>query len=67
MELPSDTLLENQKTYWDKCEASINGMLGGYEAVHPVDIASSIVFANSLIPASSRGRALDCGAGIGLR
>lgn len=65
MDLPAPKLLENQKSYWDKCDATINGMLGGYEAVHPADIAASAAFLDDIIPRAERGRALDCGAGIG--
>lgn len=51
--------------YWEKQEASINGVLGGLPEVHDVDIKESKEFVESLGPSLGRVRALDCGAGIG--
>ena len=52
--------------YWDSQEATYDGVLGGYGAVHPVDSDTStnmIVGQKDVI--SGFGSALDCGAGIG--
>lgn len=46
-------------------EASINGVLGGYGKVHPVDSDTSCSFLDSFKEKIGHQRALDCGAGIG--
>ncbi|GMY38200.1 alpha N-terminal protein methyltransferase 1 isoform X1 [Fagus crenata] len=60
--------------YWQGVEASVNGVLGGYEQVNEPDIQDSEAFLNTLLsetetlPNSDSGRhlvALDCGSGIG--
>ncbi|KAK9812918.1 hypothetical protein WJX72_005771 [[Myrmecia] bisecta] len=59
--------------YWDKQEASYNGVLGGFGHVSDADITESQkflkkAFAKPLLEASSGKRrlvALDCGAGVG--
>jgi protein N-terminal methyltransferase len=62
---PAD-LLEKQRSYWEGCEPTIDGMLGGYEAVHPADVVESKAFIADILPDPARRiRALDCGAGIG--
>ena len=52
--------------YWDNQPATIDGVLGGYEAIHETESDTSIQMINQfkhLLP--SMGSALDCGAGIG--
>ncbi|TRY63107.1 hypothetical protein TCAL_03914 [Tigriopus californicus] len=43
--------------YWSKVDPTIDGMLGGFAQISPLDIEGS--------SSPSTGRALDCGAGIG--
>lgn len=50
--------------YWSSQDASINGVLGGFGDLHPIDLAGSELFLNQLsIPSSGVG--VDCGAGVG--
>ena len=52
--------------YWDAQPATIDGVLGGYEAIHETESDTSIQMITQfkhLLP--SMGSALDCGAGIG--
>ena len=55
--------------YWSSQDASINGVLGGFGDLHPIDLAGSELFLNqvsqqyNLIPKD--GQAADCGAGVG--
>ena len=52
--------------YWDQQDATYDGVLGGYERVHPVDKDTSqnmILEQKDII--SGFDSALDCGAGIG--
>lgn len=62
--------------YWEKVEATIDGVLGGYADVNDADIAASHAFLNSIFSErfptlrdvsrpSSHLVALDCGSGIG--
>jgi len=58
--------------YWEKeenCPTTIDGMLGGFAAISPVDVEGSIRFMDSLNLPSGKGAggkvACDCGAGIG--
>lgn len=62
--------------YWEKVEATIDGVLGGYADVNDADIAASHAFLNSILAErfptqrdvsrpSSHLVALDCGSGIG--
>lgn len=55
--------------YWKTVSADIEGMLGGYEKISPIDIEASNKFLKDLKKkkfwSSGSGRALDCGAGIG--
>eukprot|EP00920_Eleutheroschizon_duboscqi_P027798 GHVT01068039.1.p1 GENE.GHVT01068039.1~~GHVT01068039.1.p1 ORF type:complete len:326 (+),score=60.14 GHVT01068039.1:654-1631(+) len=62
------------EAYWARKEASINGVLDGFEAVHSVDLAASEKFmleAKKKLAALAPpvlmkfNYALDCGAGIG--
>lgn len=59
---------DKSKDYWSNVPASVDGMLGGFSFVTTVDIGDSTVFLNKLFrmkDGPSKGRALDCGAGIG--
>ena len=52
--------------YWDQQPATIDGVLGGYENIHPVDSDTSKTMIQAfkhMLPATNS--ALDCGAGIG--
>ena len=51
-------------SYWKAVPATVDGVLGGLESVHPDDIAESRKFLGTVM-SDSRTRALDCGAGIG--
>ncbi|XP_076887115.1 alpha N-terminal protein methyltransferase 1-like [Bidens hawaiensis] len=58
--------------YWQRVEASVDGVLGGYAHVNEPDINNSEAFLNTLFarlfPNSGRNQhlvALDCGSGIG--
>jgi protein N-terminal methyltransferase len=59
--------------YWDRQEASVNGVLGGYGHLTSPDVRDSRAFLKkawgaSLSEAQAQGRplaALDCGAGVG--
>jgi protein N-terminal methyltransferase len=50
--------------YWQNAPATIDGVLGGMEHVHEMDIRESKAFLESLSRVG-RERALDCAAGIG--
>lgn len=59
---------EKSKDYWSNVPASVNGMLGGFSCVTVMDINDSKLFLKKLFQMEngpSRGRVLDCGAGIG--
>jgi protein N-terminal methyltransferase len=58
--------MQNAKAlqYWANAPATVDGVLGGFEHVHEIDIRESRLFLESL-EAVGRERALDCGAGIG--
>ena len=52
--------------YWNKQPATVDGVLGGYEAIHEVESDTSRAMINNykhLMPGMNV--ALDCGAGIG--
>ena len=52
--------------YWDNQDATYDGVLGGYEKVHPVDAdTSSNMIKEQKDLISGCDSALDCGAGIG--
>ena len=55
---------ERALNYWSTAPATIDGVLGGMEHVHEIDIRESAAFLESL-DLAGRDRALDCGAGIG--
>lgn len=50
--------------YWMGQAASVDGVLGGFGHISPVDISGSRLFLTKL-PNLVYGRAIDCGAGIG--
>lgn len=59
---------EKSKMYWSQVPASLNGMLGGFSNVTTLDIRDSSIFLKKLFKmenSPSKGRVLDCGAGIG--
>lgn len=58
--------MRNEKSlrYWANAPATVDGVLGGVEHVHEIDIRESKAFLESL-QGVGRERALDCGAGIG--
>lgn len=55
--------------YWSTQDASINGVLGGFGDLHPIDLSGSELFINQVshqyrtIPTTGLG--VDCGAGVG--
>jgi protein N-terminal methyltransferase len=51
-------------SYWKSVPATVDGVLGGLEKVHPVDVKESAAFIDPLLT-KARKRGLDCGAGIG--
>lgn len=57
-------LAEQCRRYWTEAPPTIDGVLGGLERVHELDIRESREFLESL-KFVGRERALDCGAGIG--
>ena len=61
---PEATWYQKSEAYWREQKASVEGMLGGLDALHDRDVAASRRFLAAL-PVSARGRALDVGAGIG--
>ncbi|KAI5251705.1 hypothetical protein E4T42_04147 [Aureobasidium subglaciale] len=59
-------------TYWNSCDPSVTGMLGGFPQVSRIDLQQSSTFlaklrrASKLHPATAPlSRIVDCGAGIG--
>jgi protein N-terminal methyltransferase len=58
---------EKTKEHWSKTESSIDGVLGGNEYVHEIDVQTSKELLNNLISKKLiyQGSVLDCGAGIG--
>ncbi|KAF7731771.1 hypothetical protein EC973_008286 [Apophysomyces ossiformis] len=68
----------NAKSYWANVSPTINGMLGGFAVVDPVDVKGSLQFVDEFVygvhgannvllkaPVIERSYACDCGAGIG--
>jgi len=53
--------------YWEKTDATLDGVLGGFGILNDPDIKSSIKFLTYLFEKKmiKKGRAIDCGAGIG--
>jgi protein N-terminal methyltransferase len=58
---------EKTKEYWSNSESTINGVLGGNDYVHDIDVAESKNFITKLLEKKLifPGSVLDCGAGIG--
>ncbi|KFG62070.1 putative protein c9orf32 [Toxoplasma gondii RUB] len=63
---------DRARDYWEKKDATVSGMLDGYDAVSAVDLEASLCFLDKVktLPAYKGGScrfnyALDCGAGIG--
>jgi protein N-terminal methyltransferase len=59
-------------TYWNSCDPSVTGMLGGFPQVSRIDLQQSTTFLAKLRRASKHhppskplSRIVDCGAGIG--
>jgi len=50
-------------TYWKKVDATLDGVLGGFAHVSPIDISESKTFLRVI--KCPDGHAIDCGAGIG--
>lgn len=55
------------KDYWENKELSVNGVLGGNQEIHPIDVKTSCELLEGLIKTNKLfpGRVIDCGAGIG--
>lgn len=57
--------------YWSEQDASINGVLGGFGDLHPVDVSASQKFLDQVFSPSVLGAVppesivADCGAGVG--
>lgn len=56
---------DKSEAYWDTQSASVEGMLGGLDALHSRDVSTSAKFLYSIPDLPHRQRALDVGAGIG--
>jgi hypothetical protein len=58
----------NALGFWDACEPTVEGMLGGFGVLTVEDVKGSTAFLEKLWamrPALGRGVVVDCGAGIG--
>ena len=55
------------RQYWENCEASNKGVLGGLDFLHALDIRDSKLLLDNLKKKYSlqTSYAIDCGAGIG--
>ncbi|XP_049850852.1 N-terminal Xaa-Pro-Lys N-methyltransferase 1-like [Schistocerca gregaria] len=72
---PSDDWYSVCERYWERVEATNNGMLGGFPDISSIDLASSYKFLTSLLKVNDatvgtesnrhNKRAIDVGAGIG--
>lgn len=51
--------------YWESVEASVNGMMGGFESLSNIEEQSSVEFITKNVSEENRKLVLDCGAGIG--
>uniref|UniRef100_A0A0A9Z911 Alpha N-terminal protein methyltransferase 1 n=1 Tax=Lygus hesperus TaxID=30085 RepID=A0A0A9Z911_LYGHE len=59
---------DKAKQYWSNIQPTVDGVLGGFGYISQSDIHGSEKFLSDLFKTDSapgRGRALDCGAGIG--
>ena len=59
-------------SYWSAVPATVDGVLGGYGQVSPMDLSESALFLDALAaqgcstaPGSPASCAVDCGAGVG--
>ncbi|XP_063233910.1 N-terminal Xaa-Pro-Lys N-methyltransferase 1-B isoform X1 [Bacillus rossius redtenbacheri] len=67
-ECQEETFYKHAAKYWSNIPATVDGMLGGFGFISHTDIQGSSKFLQQLFKmkdAPGRGRALDCGAGIG--
>ncbi|KAI8885853.1 hypothetical protein K501DRAFT_214760 [Backusella circina FSU 941] len=68
----------NAQNYWNEVDPSVDGMLGGFAIVDPIDVKGSLAFIDEFVhgvrgvnnvlkkePVLENGYACDCGAGIG--
>lgn len=57
----------NAQKYWTNVSPTINGMLGGFATVDPIDTRGSLQFIREFIESKTLANqyACDCGAGIG--
>lgn len=53
--------------YWNNVPATLDGMLGGFQTIDPIDVKGSLEFIQEFVDNGSLSpqRACDCGAGIG--
>lgn len=66
MVTPTTTTWYNKsEAYWNTQSASVEGMLGGLDALHSRDVSASNKFLSSIPDLHHRRRVLDVGAGIG--
>ncbi|KAL0087754.1 alpha-N-methyltransferase NTM1 [Phycomyces blakesleeanus] len=69
---------DNAQKYWTAVSPTVNGMLGGFETIDPIDVKGSLSFVDEFVhgvrgvnnvvrkePVMDSGYACDCGAGIG--
>eukprot|EP01114_Cavostelium_apophysatum_P023318 TRINITY_DN8740_c0_g1_i1.p1 TRINITY_DN8740_c0_g1~~TRINITY_DN8740_c0_g1_i1.p1 ORF type:complete len:325 (-),score=47.61 TRINITY_DN8740_c0_g1_i1:561-1436(-) len=61
---------KNADEYWKQIDATVDGMLGGYERISIEDLKGSREFLKEFLDGKhgftlGKGRAIDCGAGIG--
>ncbi|KAI8974730.1 alpha-N-methyltransferase NTM1 [Pilobolus umbonatus] len=52
----------NAQTYWNNVTPTVDGMLGGFSQINPIDTQGSLDFIKEF---QLQGHACDCGAGIG--
>jgi protein N-terminal methyltransferase len=58
----------NALGYWDACEPTVEGMLGGFGVLDPEDVTGSTAFLKKIWemrPDCGKGVCVDCGGGIG--
>ncbi|KAI9320042.1 alpha-N-methyltransferase NTM1 [Dichotomocladium elegans] len=55
----------NAQKYWTNVSPTVNGMLGGFAVVDPIDARGSLHFVKPFFDANNTTYACDCGAGIG--
>ncbi|OZJ07019.1 hypothetical protein BZG36_00012 [Bifiguratus adelaidae] len=60
------TCYKDADAYWTTVSPTVNGMLGGFGKISPLDVASSLTFINEFVQTRIQTTlACDCGAGIG--